>query len=286
VNFDWLWCNLRGFASSAEVRLSSSSSFSCIHLQVAASQGRTAPSKAPDWRSPLCASCLSVPPKPFCVTSFTSTHYMVYSLNASWTGAHGAFHDADPSQITLLRHDNVYDGSYAYDHSIVVKTFKPRQKLNHTSNRVSISFHITTIQVTLPTIQQPYPIRRKKIRWPNRCKPLYTIVCTFTYDEDSHHVNFILIVLQPQTFLLDFIPQWVSAWRILSSRQSFIKELMLSARIRNLSGQRALIWIKAIMKIADIFGVSTLLISLRHKLDLGPAFQTISMKNQWGTNTC
>jgi hypothetical protein len=130
------------------------------------------------------------------------------------------FHDTDPSQMT----------HHGDDDSVAIKTLKP----SHMPNRVSIiSHHITTILATLPTFQQPYPKQKKKIRRPNRCMPLYAIFHSNTRQlvspfvtsyphmwRDSHHMNFIPIVLQPSTGILDLKYQRVSPWSNPTSLQS------------------------------------------------------------------
>jgi hypothetical protein len=60
----------------------------------------------------------------------------------------------------------------------------------------------------------------KKIRRSNECLPLYAIFQLISpfiapyprMGRDPHHVNFIPIVLQPSTGLLDFIYERVSPW--------------------------------------------------------------------------
>jgi hypothetical protein len=93
---------------------------------------------------------------------------MVYCLYEA--DVHGTFHDTDPSQMTpeawMICHHPVYHGD---DDSVAVKALKPWHKWNHRPNRVSISSHITTIPVTLPIFQQPYPRQRQKISGSNRC---------------------------------------------------------------------------------------------------------------------
>jgi hypothetical protein len=116
------------------------------------------------------------------------------------------------------------------DDSVAVKTLKSRQKWNHRPNRVSISSHITTILATLPTFQQPYPIYkgRKSEGQTGACHTMpFSPFANWSARSLNPHVtkyiscDFILIVLQPPTGLLDFIYQRVSPWSNPSSLQGF-----------------------------------------------------------------
>jgi hypothetical protein len=121
--------------------------------------------------------------RPFGVKSLAAPQYMVlvHCLIVPWTDAHGTFYDTNPSQMTpeawMICHHPVYHGN---DNSVAVKAPKPWHKRTHWLNRVSMSFHITTITATLPTYQQPYPRQREKIRRTNTCMPFFVIFHSIT----------------------------------------------------------------------------------------------------------
>jgi hypothetical protein len=68
--------------------------------------------------------------------------------------SHGTFDDADPMMTPKV--------SYPVNHNHHNDQTKAKMKLQ--PNRVNISSHFNTISATLPTIQQPYPRQKKKIR--------------------------------------------------------------------------------------------------------------------------